>query len=452
MRSIFLKFFLSFGLVIGLIIGAAAIVGFLYAEQLQKTIEDFEVGNSMQVAAEALETGGRAALLKWRDGTPRDDGVIIFILDNRGKDISGRRIPFVMERMFQRLGGRAEQIRRSSTEESQNYRRSLFLPQLRAPSGEVFTFLVAPTRAPEAFWANQDIRVLLLIFAVLISGLVSYGLASAFSRPVRKLRHATLSLAEGNLDARVAESVGKRRDELGMLGKDFDSMAEKLQRAAIQMIELLRNISHELRSPLARMRVAVELARRKTGEMAEFDRLDNEAERLDSLIGQILSYTKLEADSESSPITIDLDDIVREVAENVNFEWKQDRVEVESSAINIHIIGFRGAILGAVENVVRNAVKHSPTDSKVVIKTAVNSSTARIEVIDDGPGVSPQDLKQLFEPFFRTRQSAESDTNGGTGLGLAIAHRAIELHDGQIEARNREVGGLVVTILLPTPD
>ena len=448
MRSLFLKFFLSFFLVIALMIGAAALIGFLYGEQLQKTIEDFEVGDSMKIAAKALDTGGRAELLKWRDETPRDDGVMIFILDEQGKDISGRHIPFTLERIYQRLGGRAEELRRSNTKEIQHNRLSLFLPQLQAPSGEVFTFLVAP----EAFWANQDIRVLLLIFAVLISGLVSYGLAAAFSRPVRKLRDATLSLAEGNLDARVAKSVGKRRDELGMLGRDFDAMADKLERAAIQMIELLGNISHELRSPLARMRVAVELARRKTGEMTEFDRLDHEAERLDSLIGQILSYTKLEADSQINPEKIDLDDIVSEVAENVNFEWKQDRVAIESNAIDASTIGFRGAILGAVENVVRNAVTHSPPDSKVIIKTSVNSTDVQIKIIDDGPGVPSQDLERLFEPFFRTRQSTEADANGGVGLGLAIAHRAITLHNGYIEARNGVRTGLVVTISLPIQD
>ena len=448
MRSLFLKFFLSFWLVIGLMLGAAAVVGFLYAEQLQKTIEDFEAGNSMQNASAALERGGREELLKWRDGTPRDDGVAIFIMDSTGRDISGRRLPFAVERMFERHRARLERDRRDGPG-SGNFRRSRFLPQLTAPNGEVFTMLVAPVRAPEAVWVNQDIRVLLLIYGLLISGLVSYGLATAFSRPVRKLRDATTSLAQGNLSARVAGSVVARRDELGLLGREFDSMAEQLQRAAQRQTELSRNISHELRSPLARMRVAVELARRKAGDLGEFERLDHEAERLDSLIGQILSYTKLESDAERSRESVDVHDVVSEVAENVNFEAKGERVSV-ASAGDVRIQGYRGALLSAIENVVRNAIRHSPADKPVTVDVSTANGAVKVTVEDEGPGVAANDLPHLFEPFYRTRESAECDGNGGTGLGLAIARRAIvDLHGGRMQARNANGSGLVVTMSVP---
>jgi two-component system OmpR family sensor kinase len=450
MRSLFLKFFVAFWLVIGLIIGAAAVGGFLYAEQLQKTIEDFEVGNSMQEANAALQSGGREGLLKWRDGTPRDDGVAIFIMDESGRDISFRRIPFAVERMFQRHRARLERYRRTD-EGERNFRRSRFLPQLVAPNGDVYTMLVAPVQAPEAFWSNQDIRVLLLIFALLTSGLVSYALAAAFSRPVRKLRDATVSLARGDLNVRVAETIGKRRDELGMLGRDFDMMAETLQHVAEQQTELSRNISHELRSPLARMRVAVELARRKAGELPEFDRLEHESERIDALIGQILSYNKLEADRQKGTCDVDLADVISEVAENVNFECKStDRVDFGYTGGAVVVRGHRGALVSAVENVLRNAVRHSPAESHVNVTLRVEGNEAEIKIVDEGPGVSDDDLEHLFEPFFRTRESAEKDGNGGTGLGLAIARRAVELHHGQITAKNRDTGGLAVRITLPS--
>jgi two-component system sensor histidine kinase CpxA len=448
MRSLFLKFFISFWLVIGLILGAAAVFGFLYAEQLQKTIEDFEAGNSMQEASAALERGGPEALLEWRNNTPRDDGVAIFIMDREGRDISGRRIPFPVERMFERHRARLERLRRGNDERGEEGR-SRVLPQLVAPDGRVFTMLVAPVRAPEAFWSNQDIRVLLLVFGLLTSGLVSYGLASAFARPVRKLRDATDALAEGDLNARVADSVARRRDELGMLGRDFDSMAEKLQRAAQRQTELSRNISHELRSPLARMRVAVELARRKAGNLQEFERLDHEAERLDSLIGQILSYTKLEFDAARSREAVDLADVVSEVAENVNFESRGERVSLRADG-PVVVSGYRGALLSAIENIVRNAARHSPPDSDIAVAVREVDGRGVIDVLDNGPGVDEGEIARLFEPFFRTRQSAEQDSNGGTGLGLAIARRAIEeLHGGQLAARNRPEGGLAVTISLP---
>ena len=449
MRSLFLKFFLSFWLVIGLILGAAAATGFLYAERLQATVEDFEAGNSKQQASAALERGGRDELQKWRDGTPRNDGVAIFLIDQTGRDISGRDVPFAVERMFERHRARLERSR-SSGDILGSLRGSEYLPQLTAPDGEVFTMLVAPVRAPEAFWSNQDVRVLLLIFGLLTSGLVSYGLATAFSRPVHKLRKATVALAEGDLGARVAGSVAARRDELGMLGREFDSMAEQLERAARRQTELSRNISHELRSPLARMRVAVEMARRKAGDLTEFGRLEQETERLDALIGQILSYTKLESDLERSAERVDIVDVVSEVAENVNFEAKGDRVRVDANSA-AEVAGFRGALVGAIENIVRNAVRHNPPDGEVSVRVATANGGVSITVEDSGPGVAESDLPKLFDPFFRTRDSAEKDGNGGTGLGLAIAKRAVvDLHGGDIRAQNRAGGGLSVTMSLPT--
>ena len=173
MKSLFLKFFVSFWLVIGLIIGAAAVGGFLYAEQLQAVIEDFEAGDSMLEANAALQAGGKDALIRWREGTPPDDGVIIFFLDDSGQDISFTRIPFAVERMFERHRSRYERMQRDRRDGDRTQRRSRLLPQLTAPDGEVLTMLVAPVRAPEAFWASQDIRVLLFIFALAISGFVS---------------------------------------------------------------------------------------------------------------------------------------------------------------------------------------------------------------------------------------------------------------------------------------
>ena len=207
MKSLFLKFFVSFWLVIGLIIGAAAVGGFLYAEQLQAVIEDFEAGDSMLEANAALQAGGKDALIRWREGTPPDDGVIIFFLDDSGQDISFTRIPFAVERMFERHRSRYERMQRDRRDGDRTQRRSRLLPQLTAPDGEVLTMLVAPVRAPEAFWASQDIRVLLFIFALAISGFVSYGLAGAVSRPVGKRRYETVSRADGVLTVRVADSM-----------------------------------------------------------------------------------------------------------------------------------------------------------------------------------------------------------------------------------------------------
>ena len=198
------------------------------------------------------------------------------------------------------------------------------------------------------------------------------------------------------------------------------------------------------------MRVAVELARRKSGDLPEFERLDDDAERLDALIGQILSYTKLEADREQGEEKVELLDVVNEVTENVNFECEGERVSVTNeSGGDTTVAGHRGALVSAVENIVRNAVRHSPPDKNVGIAVSSTNRTIKIEITDHGPGVAEEDLPHLFDPFFRTRASAEQDSNGGTGLGLAIARRAIvDLHGGQLTATNGADRGLTVSISL----
>jgi signal transduction histidine kinase len=201
------------------------------------------------------------------------------------------------------------------------------------------------------------------------------------------------------------------------------------------------------------MRVAIELAKQKSGDLPEFERLDDEAERIDSLIGQILSYTKLDASPERDPEPIDLADVIREVAENVNYECKAEGIDGVSVVAQIDaspvIRGHADAMTSAIENVVRNAVHHSPPDSEVKICLGEEDDKVLLDVRDSGPGVDAAELPRLFEPFFRTRESAESKDAGGTGLGLAIAERAVLINGGTISARNHPDGGLLVRIALP---
>jgi two-component system OmpR family sensor kinase len=452
MRSLFVRFFLSYWLIIGITIGTAAVGGYWYAERMRDAIENFELESSILDASAALESDGREGLTRWLNDFPQSPAVRIFVIDESGHDILGRRPPFGVMRSFHRYN---EHVRRHRHDDDgpSNLRRARPLPQLVAANGDTFTFIVAPARLSGNLWADADARYILLIVALVISGLVSYALAKAISRPVQKLRDATVALADGDLDVRVASSIGKRRDELGMLGRDFDSMAEKLQSAVEQQTELSRNISHELRSPLARMRVAVELAKRQAGELPEFDRLEGEAERLDSLIGQILSYTRLDSGTAREPGPVDLADVISEVAENVNFECKADGIEGVSVVTKIEPLsefdGHRDALVSAIENIVRNAVYHCPANSEVTVALSQSNERAIIEIRDHGNGVEEGDLERLFEPFFRTRKSVAADDKHGTGLGLAIAARAIQVNRGELLALNHPDGGLSVRIALP---
>lgn len=452
MRSLLLKIFLSFWLIIAVTFATAGIGGFLYAERMRDAVESFEVGDSMLAASAALEAGGRQGLAEWVKGNPAPHAITLFVLDERGHDILDRPVPFGLTRAFRR---HREHPRMHDFDgrDPRNLRRSRPHPQLVAADGSVYTIFVAPSRGLHAIGTTADPRWLLFVIALLVSGGVSWFLATTISGPVRKLRDATVALAGGDLTVRVADSVGKRRDELGTLGRDFDAMAENLQRASTRQTELSRNISHELRSPLARMRVAIELAKQKSGDMAEFERLDNEAERLDSLIGQILSYTKLDTSPDRDTTPVELAGLVHEVVENVNYECKAegiDRVSVSAQIDASPIVhAHADALTSAIENIVRNAVHHSPPDSAVMIHLAENDDQVLIEIRDSGPGVDDAELPKLFEPFFRTRESAESKDSRGTGLGLAIAERAVSVNGGSISARNHPDGGLLVRIVLP---
>jgi two-component system OmpR family sensor kinase len=324
------------------------------------------------------------------------------------------------------------------------------------PDNEVLTMFVLPKRNVYGEWANEQARPLFLLVALIVSAAVSYALASAISRPVRKFREATVAIAEGDLGTRVADSVGRRRDEIGMLARDIDSMSDKLELAARQQTELTRNISHELRSPLARMRVALELARRQAGDLAEFSRIESETERLDDLIGQILSYSRMQARNDETPASLDLAELVQEVVENVNFECRStgiDGVSVEFTQEARPVVsGFGPPLTSAVENVLRNAVRHSPRGGLVSVRLFRDDGNAVLRIRDQGPGVAEDELDSLFEPFYRTRESVQRDASQGTGLGLAIARRAVQKSGGSIEARNAGDGGLCIDITLPVDD
>lgn len=290
-----------------------------------------------------------------------------------------------------------------------------------------------------------------MILMLLVSAIVSYWLARTLSRPIRRFRESANAIAGGNLDARVTEHVGKRRDEIGLLAQDFDRMADELQRAWLQQTELTRNVSHELRSPLARLRVALELARRKTGDVAELDRIDKETERLDELIGRILEYSRLDSDSHERLSSIALDELLNSIVEDVRYEYsdqgRKARIELESDA-ECTISGYPNALRSCVENVLRNAVQHSRDDGDVRVRLSVEESQAVISVEDQGGGVPGDELQRIFEPFYRSAARRPETSRQSGGLGLAIASRATALHGGKISASNT-ANGLCVEIRLP---
>ena len=323
---------------------------------------------------------------------------------------------------------------------------------LRAMDGAVYrmVFDPPPQRGPFSPPFSWWVRAMLLGVALAVSGLVSYLLARSISTPVRRLQAAAHTLSAGDLGARAGTEVTTRRDELGALGREFDSMADRLGSLLDARQRLLRDISHELRSPLARMEMAIGLARQDPGSTAEqLDRVERESDRLDQLIGHILEYARLERDPSTFKFEeLDVAELVRQIVHDAEFESQSppDRLRVTSDD-TVTMRGDPSVLHSAIDNVVRNALLHGDRQQPIEVTLSNDADAVRIAVRDHGPGVRDEDLPHIFEPFYRAgaKDSIHVSTEG-TGIGLAITQRAAALHGGEVTARNAEGGGLVVTI------
>ena len=295
-----------------------------------------------------------------------------------------------------------------------------------------------------------------IVVAIITAGLTWYGFFRYYAVPLRRLRKVTQQLAGGNLSARVGEGLHHRKNEVVDLGRDVDRMAERIESLVGAHQRLIRDVSHELRSPLARLNVALELARQSAGpaHFAPFDRIERESERLNELIGQLLMLTKLESESGMlQRADIDIAILIEEIAHDVDFEARScnRRVKiVENNSVNFS--GSKEMLRQALENVIRNAVRYTAEETEVEIVCRRRVSNGRtwghIEIRDHGPGVPESEIFNIFRPFYRVADARERQS-GGTGVGLAISDRAIRLHGGSIRAINATGDGLIVEIELP---
>jgi two-component system sensor histidine kinase CpxA len=270
-----------------------------------------------------------------------------------------------------------------------------------------------------------------------------------------RLRAATQRLAAGDLSARAGGLAARRRDEMAQLVRDFDTMAERLEAAVHAQARLLHDISHELRSPLARLNVASALAHQRAGVEAHsaLERIDLEAERLNELIGGLLTIARLDSGNDArqkSPIL--LGEMIEGIAADANFEAQVRNCGV-ASVIKQDCLVMGAPILlhSAIENVVRNAARYTQqgTSAQITLERGQsNGGEAVIRIVDSGPGVPEEALDKLFRPFYRI-DDARGRRTGGVGLGLAITERAVRLHGGTVKASNRPEGGLQVEIRLP---
>jgi two-component system sensor histidine kinase CpxA len=443
MHSLFSRIFLLFLLAMTLIVGSSIATTFTIASRESETLEYQRRPSVAIQASEILAGGGVAALKSWLGGNRNELGDReLFVVGPDGQDILGRHLP---EGAVRRLGVNREPV-------PGNFRPSRAAPQIVAPDGSIYTVLTMPRR-PSIFGALSlpAISLTILGIALVVSALTSWWLAEHLTAPIRRIQAGARALSSENLDVRVSAGLEGRKDELAVLARDFDAMADQLRANRSATTQLLRDISHELRSPLARMRVALGLARQPPADSArQLDRLEREIERLDAMISQVLKLARLHGtDALLERERFDLDDIIEEVVRDANFEgaMKNCRIDLRGAANNA-VLGSRELLHSAIENVLRNAVRYSPDGMPVEMQVARLAGGLEIVIRDHGPGVPAADLERIFEPFYRVAESRDRDS-GGEGIGLAITSQVMKAHGGSAKAANAPGGGLEVRLGLP---
>lgn len=450
--KLFVKIFLWFLVAVALMVGTIIFVTRTF--QTEPMVNRWErstrnqllvfSGTATQIVAAEGEAGLRTYLTRLRDIEPPRE------VDLVGSDDS---IWFGDQSEIAAAGDVIARARTSGNVETDFSidERSIGAAPVTFPDGRKFVLVLQWERAvPQGLFFGSWLANLRLLGVSLIAVVLCYILALYLTSPIRKLRSATKKLADGDLQARVETSVTKRRDELADLARDFDEMAERIEGLITSQQRLNRDISHELRSPLARLNVALELAKARSGADSQslLNRIESESTRLNEMIGRLLQLSQLESGSEiADKRRIDLSELVKDVAADADFEAKGLDKFVQSGEIEkCNVDGNEELLRSAIENVLRNAVRYTAERTAVEVSLTRQNGHAVVTVADHGGGVPDNELKNLFRPFYRVGEDRTRST-GGTGLGLAIAERAVKAHKGKIRAFNHN-GGLKVEIEL----
>ena len=398
-----------------------------------------------------LRHDGETATRQWLRAASGFGPVGVYLFDPRGRELLGRdtsitvheaaAVAFGMPPSAETpyggvLDGERLRARTVRTREGGVY------AAVAALEGSFLSRLLS--RRPSWFWQNLGV-------AMAVSALFSLLLAWYVAAPLQRIRASTRRFAGGDLDARVGTLRFGRSAEIAALASEFDAMAERIKALVDSHRRLVRDVSHELRSPLARQRVALELARGGDGAQvsASLDRIECESDRLEAMLAQALELSRLETASVPMHDRVELDTLLEDVITNADYEGApRGRKVVLQGTARVALTGSHQALYGAFENVIRNALAYTADGSAVGVRLAREGANAVLRVRDHGPGVPDAELGRIFEPFYRT-DTARHRSSGGTGLGLAIARRAVECHGGSIAARNADGGGLEVVIALP---
>ena len=455
MNSLFFKIFISFWLTLLLFAGSTIWLASNYLDDVRSEHNTSGLHARMsgysQEAQRIISAGDLATLKKWLTSVDHHEAIPILLIDQHGEELLGRQVP---ARIMRRMARWNHQLEDNDGEHEHQHR-----PRVRR-------LIVSPDG--NRYWLVPDYQSITLgrvlkrphviaipvLLATIIGGLVCFALARYLTAPLGRLKQATERMASGDLSHRVAPGLRGRKDEIADLAEGFDYMAERLEQLVGSHKQLLRDASHELRSPLARLQVALGLTRQRADASldTELDRIERETERLNELIGQLLSLARLESGGISTTKSeIDLEVLLKAITEDASFEARANnkgvKLELEVGGI---ITGDEILLHSAIENIVRNAVRYTGqgTDVEIRVQYDAENRSYLISICDHGPGVPEAMLPHLFEPFVRVAEARDRES-GGYGLGLAIAERAIRMHGGKITASNRSGGGVCMEIDLP---
>jgi signal transduction histidine kinase len=448
MHSLYWRIFRSFWLAIVLILVGTVTVAVSAAIQRRDELPWVQRGQLFAQAAVAFESGGPDALHDWLDDLSREPAFSrTFVVGPDGRDILNRPLP---HHLLVPVEGRTKHG-------SKTVRSGAIAPMggalvLVSPDGSTYHVIVGPLHERPLLFGELELPAVAaatLAIALAVSTVICFFLTRHLVGPIDRLRQATREMAAGNLGVRMLPRLKGRQDDLTLLAADFDTMAERVQSLLESKQQLLRDVSHELRSPLTRLQLALSLARREGGVERQLTRIECEADRLEQLIARILKLVRLERPASAfQGVAVDVSKLLEMIAQDVAIEAEARGCTVSVRAdAGLEVGGDPELLRSAFENVIRNAVRYGPSGSAVDV-TAGRRDFIEVTVRDRGPGVPEKDLKLIFEPFYRV-DAARDRAVGGEGLGLAIAERAIAVHGGTIEARNAPDGGLEVAMRLP---
>ncbi|PVV11155.1 MAG: hypothetical protein B6D77_07190 [gamma proteobacterium symbiont of Ctena orbiculata] len=428
--SLFLRIFLSFWLASLLLALSFFLIQRHYGGEVVEQVQAVMQAQA-ETAAVLWQDGGDKVLQRWLHRQSKRH--LLVLVDKEGESLMHRPLPPHLKHLLPReITPGVERIRPG------HLMLAVELPEV-VPERFLVTVIDLGRLHGMPIWTRG-------LLAMLIFAVVSLLLARVLTRQVRPLRQAAQRMAEGDLSGRVEL---KGRDEISALGADFNLMAERLNDLLQSQRQLVRDVSHELRSPLARLRVALELAERAEDRKKALSRIEKEADELERLVTELLSLARLESGQAGlERNSLSLDELIAKVVTDAQFEALAEEKQVNYAGEAVTLVGDGVLLRSAVENVIRNALRHTPPGKGIQVSLLRDSNNCLIRVKDAGPGVDDSQLESMFDPFTRTADARERDS-GGFGLGLAIARRAMKIHGGDACARNHPEGGLEVTLRLP---